>query len=124
MNRIAANPEVRTALLDKARECQMELSGARRDLGAEPMAEAMDKAVGTARREAAAERIEHCSRILQQVGAALSRLEGGSYGICLRCEEAIGQKRLDALPWAPFCVECQEGVDLLHALVGARRRDM
>lgn len=124
MNGVAMSPQLRTALLKKAAECQTQLSVARRNLKAEPMAEAMDEAVRATQREAAAERIERCSRILRQVEAALSRLDGGSYGVCLRCEEAIGQKRLDALPWAQFCVECQEGVDLFHDLVAARRKYM
>ncbi len=41
------------------------------------------------------------------VVAALRRIEDGSYGTCLGCEEAIGKKRLDAVPWTPLCITCQ-----------------
>jgi len=45
---------------------------------------------------------------LRQVQEALDRLQLGDYGICLDCEEAIPAKRLHALPWAKYCVKCQE----------------
>jgi RNA polymerase-binding protein DksA len=45
---------------------------------------------------------------LRLVNEALDRMESGDYGICLRCEEAIPAKRLHALPWARYCVPCQE----------------
>jgi DnaK suppressor protein len=41
---------------------------------------------------------------------ALDRIRSGDYGICLACEEPIPAKRLHALPWARYCVSCQEEV--------------
>jgi DnaK suppressor protein len=32
------------------------------------------------------------------------------YGVCLECEEPISPKRLDAVPWARYCVSCQERI--------------
>ncbi len=51
---------------------------------------------------------------LRLVEEALDRLEAGDYGTCLCCEEPIAPKRLRALPWARYCVKCQEsmGTDL------------
>jgi RNA polymerase-binding transcription factor DksA len=37
---------------------------------------------------------------------ALKRLEGGSYGLCVACNEPIGEARLRALPYARDCIEC------------------
>ena len=34
-----------------------------------------------------------------------------SYGVCVRCEESIPLRRLEAAPWAAFCVACQDAVD-------------
>jgi RNA polymerase-binding transcription factor len=34
----------------------------------------------------------------------------GEYGICLSCGEAIPAKRLQAVPWAKYCVKCQEKI--------------
>lgn len=47
-------------------------------------------------------------RILQLVEEALSRLENGRYGLCVACSQDVQQKRLDAVPWARHCIECQE----------------
>jgi DnaK suppressor protein len=48
---------------------------------------------------------------LREIEAALKRIDDGSFGICLNCEEDIGAKRLAALPWAAFCIACQETAD-------------
>jgi DnaK suppressor protein len=45
---------------------------------------------------------------LRQIQEALERLQLGDFGICLRCGGLIAAKRLAALPWARYCVECQE----------------
>jgi DnaK suppressor protein len=45
---------------------------------------------------------------LRLIDEALDRLNSGDYGICLSCEQPIPEKRLRALPWARFCVACQE----------------
>ncbi|MGI9590822.1 MAG: TraR/DksA family transcriptional regulator [Myxococcota bacterium] len=44
---------------------------------------------------------------LQQVRAALSRLDDGEYGACAQCGEPIGFARLRVRPETPFCVSCQ-----------------
>jgi RNA polymerase-binding transcription factor len=48
---------------------------------------------------------------LSLVRVALERLREGSFGECLYCGKPIGEKRLDALPWTPYCIECQEKVE-------------
>jgi len=45
---------------------------------------------------------------LRLVEEALDRMVSGDYGVCLCCEEPIPAKRLAALPWARYCVACQE----------------
>jgi DnaK suppressor protein len=49
---------------------------------------------------------------LRLVEEALDRLDTGDYGMCLGCDEPIAEKRLRALPWARYCVACQENVGL------------
>lgn len=44
---------------------------------------------------------------LVQVQEALDRLEAGSWGNCRRCGQPIAEARLEALPWAAFCISCQ-----------------
>jgi DnaK suppressor protein len=47
-------------------------------------------------------------RQLRMVEEALDRMEAGDFGICLACDEPIAEKRLQALPWARYCVKCEE----------------
>lgn len=48
---------------------------------------------------------------LSLVRLALQRLNDGSYGECLMCGDAISPKRLEAVPWTPYCIRCQEKVE-------------
>jgi DnaK suppressor protein len=52
------------------------------------------------------------AKLLREVNGALLRIETGAYGICQECEEPISVKRLEALPWAKYCVKCQEEIAL------------
>ncbi len=45
--------------------------------------------------------------ILQMIREALNRIEDKSYGYCVNCENPIQPKRLEAVPWASHCIECQ-----------------
>lgn len=46
--------------------------------------------------------------LLRELEAALRRLERGTFGICAGCGEPISEKRLEAVPWAKFCIPCYE----------------
>jgi DnaK suppressor protein len=43
---------------------------------------------------------------LARVEAALGRLDDGTYGTCTSCGNRIGAERLEAIPWAPSCIDC------------------
>ncbi|HET9795320.1 MAG TPA: TraR/DksA family transcriptional regulator [Thermoanaerobaculia bacterium] len=45
---------------------------------------------------------------LQQIDQALVRIDDGGYGLCTNCGNPIPEKRLDAVPWTPYCVDCME----------------
>jgi len=51
-------------------------------------------------------------KIIYEIDEALKRIEDGSYGLCFICDKAISKKRLTALPYAKYCVECQEKEEL------------
>lgn len=51
---------------------------------------------------------ENESRQLQMVDEALKRIEDDEYGACQNCSTPIQQKRLAAIPWARYCLNCQE----------------
>ena len=46
--------------------------------------------------------------LLQMVNEALNRVEDGTFGVCVACDNEIQQKRLEAVPWARHCINCQE----------------
>jgi DnaK suppressor protein len=46
--------------------------------------------------------------ILNQIEAALKRIDSDDYGVCANCQEELQQKRLEAVPWAKHCINCQE----------------
>ena len=46
--------------------------------------------------------------MLQLVDEALNRVEGRRFGLCAVCEDEVDKKRLDAVPWAKYCISCQE----------------
>jgi DnaK suppressor protein len=48
--------------------------------------------------------------LLREIDEALARMNDRSYGTCQECGEPISMKRLDALPWALYCVSCQEAL--------------
>ena len=51
---------------------------------------------------------------LRMIEEALDRIEAGDYGVCLGCEEPIPAKRLQAVPWAKYCVSCQQELSNMH----------
>lgn len=91
-----------------------ELSQAVRDregIAIEKSPDALDEVQHAAERELAIRNLDRESQLLRNVRAALRRISEGTYGVCLHCEEEINPKRLNAVPWAPFCIQCQELAD-------------
>jgi DnaK suppressor protein len=77
----------------------------------EKSADALDEVQHASERELAIRNLDRESNLLRNVRAALRRIEDGSFGTCLHCEEEISPKRVAAVPWAPFCIQCQEQAD-------------
>lgn len=57
---------------------------------------------------------ERAIQHLAQVDAALARLDEGAFGVCIRCGREIAPGRLEALPWAAHCIDCQTAIDRGH----------
>jgi DnaK suppressor protein len=83
----------------------------RDDITIEKTADLLEEVQLTAERELAIRNLHRESGLLRDVRSALGRINDGSYGICLNCEEEIKPKRLEAVPWAAYCVRCQEMAD-------------
>jgi DnaK suppressor protein len=83
----------------------------RDEIAIEKSPDAIDEVTRAAERELAIRNLDRESNLLRNVRAALQRLDEGSFGICAHCEEDISPKRLAAVPWALFCIKCQEAAD-------------
>jgi DnaK suppressor protein len=101
-------------LLEKERELSArtsQLTQEARDQTASDVGDYVDAATAD---EAASEATyvdEVESHILVEVRQALQRIEDGTYGKCIECGRPIGQARLEAVPWTPYCKEDQERHD-------------
>lgn len=78
---------------------------------AEDAQDSADQAVFSYQKELLFSRGTHDHGQLSLVQRALDRLKEGSFGECAHCGTQIGPKRLEALPWTPYCIACQERVE-------------
>jgi DnaK suppressor protein len=104
----------RKRLLDKQAELLRLVTKVERD-GREADEEATqdiaDKAANSYTKEFLFHQSDENRRVLQLVNEAIDRLKNGSYGLCTSCHEEVQLKRLEAVPWARHCLECQEKQD-------------
>lgn len=106
--------DFRRTLEAKRREL-MSNTADRDEIRIENAAEDFDRLQQQLNREVAIRNLDRESTLLKSVQSALHRIQDESFGICLRCDEEIPEKRLKALPWAAYCVKCQEIVDRQRA---------
>ncbi len=67
-----------------------------------------DKAVTSYTREFLYSLTDGERSTLLQIDDALGRIDEGTFGFCLNCAQPMTEKRLNAVPWAPYCLDCQE----------------
>jgi DnaK suppressor protein len=77
----------------------------------ETATEVMDQVVASTDRELAISNLNRKSALLRNVCNALRRIQEDSFGVCIQCEENINIRRLNAVPWTPYCISCQEIAD-------------
>jgi len=77
----------------------------------ERSADLVEEVQSAAERALAVSNLDRDCSQLRNARAALGRIDDGSFGICQQCEEDIHPKRLAAVPWAAFCIHCQEAID-------------
>lgn len=85
--------------------------------------DALDQTQFAAERDLTVSLLNRESQMFRWVQGALHRMKDGTYGVCLSCEDPISTKRLQAVPWAEFCLSCQERSDLRAAGVPGGGRD-
>jgi DnaK suppressor protein len=79
--------------------------------GREVAADAADQAVQSYQKEMLFSQGTSGHEQLALVRLALKRLDEGTYGECMHCGKTIGLKRLEALPWTPYCIDCREKIE-------------
>jgi RNA polymerase-binding protein DksA len=55
--------------------------------------------------------VKNAQAMLADIDVALARLRAGSYGVCTNCGREIDPRRLEALPWASLCIDCQAALE-------------
>ena len=88
-----------------------DLSENREIITVERSADELDQTGRSTEREFAILGLSRRSELLRNIQAALGRIDDGTFGKCVDCEEVIGQNRLSAVPWTPLCIRCQEAAD-------------
>jgi DnaK suppressor protein len=86
-------------------------TGSRDSIRIHQVADPIDMTQQAAEREMAMQNLHRGTAMVRQLRSAMERIDDGSFGICLHCEEPISSKRLQAIPWAEFCISCQEIAD-------------
>ena len=76
--------------------------------GAEPEPDTLDQATRQSEKEVLLQTSTNEKQLLRAVESALRRIQDGSFGQCLSCGNEIGSRRLEAVPWTPYCIQCQE----------------
>ncbi|MCE7966930.1 TraR/DksA family transcriptional regulator [Nitrospirales bacterium NOB] len=82
-----------------------------------------DQALMDLERELGISLMEMRNRKRQAIDEALTRLNEGTYGICAECGVEVSEKRLEAVPFAKLCVECQSRLELLEKIEKEEDRD-
>ena len=96
----------------EAKQGELELLVRNRDgIAIEKCPDSLDEVQYATERELAIRSLDRDSNLLRNVRAALDRIEDGSFGVCLHCDEDISPKRLAAVPSTAFCIVCQEIAD-------------
>jgi DnaK suppressor protein len=95
-----------------ARIAELERMIHRRDgIKVERSADQLEEIQQASERALAVCNLDRESNEIRSVRAALHRLEDGGFGTCQQCDEDIHPKRLAAVPWASFCIRCQDTID-------------
>jgi DnaK suppressor protein len=84
---------------------------ARQQIGVEKNPDVLEEARLDAERELLARSLEQGARSLREIDEALRRIGQRTYGLCLQCGGEVGEKRLAALPWTRFCLDCQQAAE-------------
>jgi DnaK suppressor protein len=101
-------------LKEQRQSLQQRLSGSsmqREALAGSENKDEGDRASASTSSEMSAAQQAQAENLLRLVNAALGRIDDGTFGECRNCGQEIGPKRLQAIPWAQYCITCQELIE-------------
>jgi len=104
------NARYRAVLQDKKRELSVGLRR-RWDIAPVSSPDSVEEVQLTEVRELEIDSLDRRVGLLREVEDALSRLSDGSFGACRLCDAKIKPTRLNAVPWAALCIDCQENAE-------------
>ncbi len=101
---------IRTTLLGRREQLLARVSVIQDELRAPVVAEAdtADQASASYDKNALHQQLEQANGQLRMLDESVQRIDAGTYGECVMCGKEIAMARLEALPWARYCVDCQE----------------
>jgi len=82
-----------------------------RNQGEDVAQDIADKAASSYNKEFLFTQSTNERQLLGMVESALTRIREGSFGECVSCGKEINAKRLEAVPWTRYCIECQEKLE-------------
>ncbi len=100
--------EIKDKLITEKESLLRKLSNKNLSIDDSEMPDPVDLAVTNYSKNVMLSVSENESRQLMLINGALERIEDDEYGFCQNCEEEIIAKRLNAVPWARYCLACQE----------------
>jgi DnaK suppressor protein len=103
--------EFRKTLLDKKDKIVRklsELTSESKEMETNVAQDVIDKAETSYTKEFLLSLSDADRELLLFIDEALKRLKRDEFGVCQLCQQEIGRKRLEAVPWTPYCINCQE----------------
>ncbi|MDE7169139.1 MAG: TraR/DksA C4-type zinc finger protein [Mucispirillum sp.] len=81
------------------------------NLGSDGIQDMADEAYNIYNKNIMLGKVETDALKLQLVDQALKRIENGTYGICIECDDEINKRRLEYVPFARYCTECKSELE-------------
>jgi RNA polymerase-binding transcription factor len=97
--------------LQEVREFLGRIGRETRELELDIPQDSADRSVSNLSQETLFEQASQRREQLRRIEGALRRMDDGSFGTCQSCQEAIAQRRLNALPWTQYCLQCQQMIE-------------
>jgi len=85
------------------------------ELRIDPESEQLERIQSQSDRDIVVQRLNLDTRLIREVRTAIVRIKNDAYGFCSECGEPIPVKRLNAIPWASSCLDCQSRIETFKA---------